>query len=298
MDISRIEGYRKFCNKLWNATKFCLFRFGLVDLEGKRQPGASFTPNASDLPTGKESLVEKWLFHKYNAAIAAVNEALEAREFADASSAAYSFFLYDLCDVYIEATKPLFESDADESAKLSAQNTLYTCLEGGLKLLHPFMPYVTEDLWQRLPRRAEDTCETIMLASFPEKVRPYQSVRSSADVQTAQYDFPEAASDFDLTFEAIRAARSVVGLYNLPTNGKTIEDKITVVIQAKNAAQKTMLESQRDIIIALTKGCGTCLFVSQDSEVPTGCGTEIVSTEISVHVVVQVSQLPSAGLCS
>ena len=121
-------------------------------------------------PTGRESLVEKWLFHKLNVASSAVNHHLENREFSDATNAAYGFFLYDLCDVFIEATKPLFETNVDSPAKVSAQNTLYTCLEGGLKLLHPFMPYVTEDLWQRLPRRPEDTCESIMVSSFPESV--------------------------------------------------------------------------------------------------------------------------------
>lgn len=71
-----------------------------------------------------------------------------------------------------EATKPLFETNEESAARSSAQNTLYTCLEAGLKLLHPFMPYVTEDLWQRLPRRPEDTTESIMIASFPEAVSP------------------------------------------------------------------------------------------------------------------------------
>ena len=109
---------------------------------------------------------------------------METRDFERASSAAYHFFLNDLCDVFIvstkclcqniadsqqEATKPLFESNVTSAEQVSAQNTLYTCLEGGLKLLHPYMPYVTEDLWQRLPRRPEDKCESIMIAFFPEK---------------------------------------------------------------------------------------------------------------------------------
>lgn len=129
---------------------------------------------ADEKPTGQESLAERWLFHKLNAAIKEVNETLEIREFQRASTAAYSFFLYDLCDVFIEATKPLFEANEESPAKLSAQNTLYTCLEAGLKLLHPFMPYVTEDLWQRLPRRPEDTCDSIMISSFPEFVSQRQ----------------------------------------------------------------------------------------------------------------------------
>ena len=155
-----------------------------------------------------------------------MNDNLESREFQTASNAAYSFFLHDLCDVYIEATKPLFETNIDSPEKVSAQNTLHTALEAGLKLLHPFMPYVTEDLWQRLPRRPRDECESIMLASFPEKVC-YSHITHLLMMQVSQQDFPEAEADFDLVIEVIKAARSVVGMYNLPTNGKTIEDKIT-----------------------------------------------------------------------
>ncbi|GFZ46248.1 Valine--tRNA ligase [Saitozyma sp. JCM 24511] len=272
MDINRVEGYRKFCNKIWNATKFCLFRMGLVDLEGVRQQ-STFVPYKSALPSGKESLVEKWLFHKLNLATTAVNNALEAREFFDASTAAYSFFLHDLCDVFIEATKPLFETNEESEAMVSARNTLYTALEAGLKLLHPFMPYVTEDLWQRLPRRPEDTCESIMLASFPETI--------------FAHDFPESLANFDLVMAAIKSARSVSGLYNLPTNGKTLEDKITVIIQAKKPELRAVLESQAAIIIALSKGAGTAKYISEDSEIPHGVGTEVVTADITVHIPVQ-----------
>lgn len=272
LEIGRVEGYRKFCNKLWNATKFCLFRMGLVDLEGVRRKSI-FLPHSSPLPTGRESIVEKWLFHKLNLASAALSAHLEERDFSDASTAAYQFFLYDLCDVFIEATKPLFEANEESAAKVSAQNTLYTCLEGGLKLLHPFMPYVTEDLWQRLPRRAGDQCESIMISSFPEKI--------------PEQDFPEAAADFDLVVNCIKSARSVSSSYNLPTNGKTVEDMITVIIQAKKPDLRRMLASQEAIIVALTKGCGTCQLISDDSEVPKGCGTEVVTTDITIHIPVQ-----------
>lgn len=179
----------------------------------------------------------------------------------------------DLCDVFIEATKPTFEADEDTPEKISVQNTLYTALEGGLKLLHPFMPYVTEDLWQRLPRRAGDETPSIMVSAFPE--------------ETPEYNFPEEEAYFDLVNDVIKNARTVVGLYNLPTNGKTPEDKITVVVQSKNAEQKAMLESQAPIIVALTKGAGQAVFVTEDSEVPHGCGTATVTAEVHVHIPVE-----------
>jgi valyl-tRNA synthetase len=109
------------------------------------------------------------------------------------------------------------------------------------------------------------------------------------DWQIPEQDFPEAAANFDLTNDTIRAARSIVGLYNLPTNGKTVEDKITLIIQSKKAEIADMLQKQRDIIVALTKGCGTCKFISSDSEVPQGCGSEVVTADVTVHIPVQVS---------
>lgn len=81
-----------------------------------------------------------------------------------ATSAAHQFWLYELCDVYIEAMKPMMD---DAAARASAQQTLYTCLDHGLRLLHPFMPFVTEELWQRLPRRANDATPSIMVSAYP-----------------------------------------------------------------------------------------------------------------------------------
>lgn len=217
--------------------------------------------------------MEKWLLQRLNTAAAGVNSCLENRDFAEATNYAYRFFLNDFCDVFIEATKPTFESTEDTPEKLQVQNTLYTALEGGLKLLHPFMPYVTEDLWQRLPRRAGDETPSIMVAAFPEEV--------------PEYNFPEAEADFDLTNDVIKYARTIVGLYNLPTNGKTPEDKITVIVQAKKAETKAMLESQAAIIVALTKGAGQAVFITEDSEVPAGCGTETVTADVHVHIPVE-----------
>lgn len=159
LDILRVEGYRKFCNKLWNATKFALLK-----LEGPN--GSPFQPSSSDAPAGEESLVEKWILHRLDFAAREVSTQLTERNFMNATAAVYNFWLYELCDVYIEAMKPITEERAAESAR----QTLYTALDAGLKLLHPFMPYVTEELWQRLPKRANEKAETISLAKYPEPV--------------------------------------------------------------------------------------------------------------------------------
>ncbi len=122
--------------------------------------------------------------------------------------------------------------------------------------------------------------------------------------QIPEQDFLQAETDFDLVVDCIKSARSVSSSYNLPTNGKTTKDKITgkrrptwqdladpateVIIQAKKPELRQMLETQEAIIVALTKGCGTCRFISDDSEVPKGCGTEVVTTDITIHIPVQV----------
>lgn len=155
----RVEGYRKFCNKLWNATKFAMMKFP----EG-------FVPAKSAEPTGKETLVEQWILSRLSQTAGELNRYLEQRNFQMATTTIYDFWLYQLCDVYIEAMKPLSAEDAPEDVRRSAQDTLYTALDYGLKMLHPFMPFVTEELWQRLPRRPEDKTISIALASFPQKV--------------------------------------------------------------------------------------------------------------------------------
>jgi valyl-tRNA synthetase len=193
LEIQRVEGYRKFCNKLWNATKFALMK-----LEG------DFAPADEEHVSGKECAAERWILFRLNEAVRTVNEALEARNFMAATTAAYNFWLYELCDVYIEAIKPIADPVAeDQAARRSAQETLYTCLEAGMRLLHPFMPYVTEELWQRLPRRKSHTAPSISIAPFPEVL----DARNQAS----------AAHDFDNVMAAVRSVRALASDYGLAT---------------------------------------------------------------------------------
>ena len=129
--------------------------------------------------------------HKLNITAREINNYLADRNFMAATTAAYNFWLYELCDVYIvscglvleaekvvellncdaqEAMKPMTDPSASATTRVSAQQTLYTCLDHGLRLLHPFMPFVTEELWQRLPRRPNDPIPSIMLSKYPTHV--------------------------------------------------------------------------------------------------------------------------------
>lgn len=189
MDIKVVDGYRKFCNKMYQATKFALMRLG-----------DDFIPNPTAALTGKESLVELWILHKLNKAAQNTNKGLEERNFLLATDEVYRYWLYELCDVYIENSKPLILEGTDEQ-KRSAQDTLYTCLEGALLLIHPFMPFVTEELWQRLPRRPEDKNPTIVKAAYPRFVE--------------ELDNPAAETAYDLAFSVVKAIRSMQAEYGI-----------------------------------------------------------------------------------
>ncbi|KAJ7082249.1 valyl-tRNA synthetase-like protein [Mycena belliarum] len=120
-EILRVEGYRKFCNKIFNATKFAMLKLD-----------ESFLPEPSAKPTGHESLVEQWILHKLNVAVAEVNSHFTDRNFMLTTTSAYNFWLYELCDVYIEVMKPMTDEAAPIATRKSAQRTLYTCLDHGL----------------------------------------------------------------------------------------------------------------------------------------------------------------------
>ncbi|KAF8337423.1 tRNA synthetases class I-domain-containing protein [Cantharellus anzutake] len=255
LEILRVEGYRKFCNKLWNATKFAMLKFE----EG-------WVPELSHQPTGKESLAERWILHKLNIAVSDLNKQLADRSFLAATGTVYNFWLYELCDVFIEAMKPMTDEKASLETRRSAQNTLYTCLDFGLRLLHPFMPFVTEELWQRLPRRPGDNTPSIMVSSFP--------------VHNPDFVYLDAERDFDTVFAAIKAVRSLAAQYNLQTN-------IQAIILSTSQNEHGMLASQAPTIGALSKGCKSANVVADSTEVPTGCGSVVLSPTATVFVLVK-----------
>ena len=160
LDIKRVVSYRHWCNKLWNAIRFAMLNLG---------PG--FVPAAS-LDAAALPFPCRWILAKLDRAVAAVVAGMEAYDFSAATSAAYAWWQYELCDVFIELMKPVvFMDDAAPgaaAAKAATRATLWTCLETGLRLLHPFMPFVTEELWQRLPRGEGRAAEgSIMRAPYP-----------------------------------------------------------------------------------------------------------------------------------
>ncbi|KAJ1950380.1 valine--tRNA ligase, partial [Dispira parvispora] len=181
-----------------------------------------------------------------------------------------NFWLYELCDVYIEAIKPV--CDADEAVmenlkrKTAAQNTLYTCLDWGVRLLHPFMPFITEELFQRLPRRPGSALESIITAPFPEFVPEFYDERAEAD--------------FDLMFAVARNVRSLMADYNITSQAQAY-------LTADNDATRELLAGHTATIRTLIKGCQAIDVIGADQHLPAGCVPAAVNQNCHVLLLVK-----------
>ena len=146
---------------MWNASKFAFMQLG----PDYKPPSMDIMATPGGL--GTESEVDKWILHRANVAINETNQGFSDYLFQHCTTAIYSFWLYDFCDVYLESTKRVFYK-GDEKEREAARSTLYTCLDIGLRLIHPFMPYISEELWQRLGRRAEADPPSLVVSPYPE----------------------------------------------------------------------------------------------------------------------------------
>jgi len=149
----RIEGYRNFANKIWNAA-----RLVLTNLEG-------YDPALAR--RGTPSVADRWIKSRLTEATAQVRKAIDSYRFNDAASAVYQFLWHEYCDWYLEIAKRSLYQPESPAARAVTQRTLVETLEATLRLLHPFMPFISEELWQRLPHQGE----SIVIAPFPKATR-------------------------------------------------------------------------------------------------------------------------------
>ena len=171
----KVEAYRNFANKIWNVS-----RFALMNLSG-------FQPDGASLNDLELSLPDRWILSRYQGIIEETTRWLERYDLGEAARALYDFIWTELCDWYVEMIKPHLYGRAGEATKQASQYILWYVLEGTLRLLHPFMPFITEEVWQHLPHEGE----TIMLASWPKLEDAYASPETEAKM-TAVMDIVRA----------------------------------------------------------------------------------------------------------
>jgi valyl-tRNA synthetase len=206
-DLGRIEGYRNFCNKLWNASRYVLMNTqgqddvrGSTNAAGGRMPGAVSGQAGGDMVL---SAADRWIRSRLNATIATVTDALGGYRFDHAAQAIYGFVWNDFCDWYLELCKPVLTGvTASDADKRGTRHTLVRTLETLLRLAHPIMPFITEEIWQKVKGLAGVEGETILLAPYP-----------SAD---AALDDPAAVAEMDWVMQFILGVRRIKGEMNIP----------------------------------------------------------------------------------
>ncbi len=201
MSTERIEGYRNFANKIWNAS-----RFVIMNLE------EGFVPS-TELETPHTSLADKWILSRLNSVTRDMQAALTEYRFNDVASGLYQFIWHEYCDWYLELSKNALNEEKGSLQRKAAQTVLAHVLETTLRMLHPIMPFITEEIWQTLPEsvrnaewgmrndKQEGKCESIMVAAYP------QADEKLIDAGIEQ--------DMQMVMDAILAIRNIRGEMNI-----------------------------------------------------------------------------------
>ena len=208
--MERVEANRNFANKIWNASKFVL-----MNLEGFDE---SFVPSAEDY-----TLADKWILEEYNKTVTNITNNLDKFELGEAASAVYDFIWNTYCDWYIELAKPRLYNKEGGRDRQTAQYLLVSILRHMMELLHPFMPFVTEHIWQHLPHEGE----SIMVAPWPSTL--------------SMEGFSSAAAHMNVMMDGIKGIRNMRAEMNVPM-GKRSE----VILVPATEELKGILETHGD----------------------------------------------------
>jgi valyl-tRNA synthetase len=244
-DLGRVEGYRNFCNKLWNAARYVLM---------------NTEEHVADLAHGpcEYSVADRWIRGRLGVAVTSVRENLAAYRFDLASQAMYEFVWYEFCDWYLELSKPVLQAaDADPAARRGTRRTLLEVLEGTLRLLHPLMPFITEEIWQKVGPLAGRQGPTLMRQPYP----------------TASEFAPDAAAERDIAVlqAVVLGIRQIRGELDVPHSRSTPvyvrSDKAgdreaiaalgAVIRKVGNLESVTLVQSEADLppcAIAISQG--------------------------------------------
>lgn len=251
-DMGRLEGYRNFCNKLWNAA-----RYVMMNTEGKEIRHA----NALSLP-------DRWILSRLQQTIQTMEATLEAYRFDLFAQAIYEFTWNEFCDWYLELSKPILNSPESTPAQLSSTRyTLVTVLENILRLLHPIMPFITEEIWQRIAPMAGIVGQTIMLQPFPKFTKALQDSAAEQELEWVKN-----------IIVAIRTVRSEMNI----APGKPLP----VILHKGTTTDKNYFAANKALIHALAR-LSDSTWLSTNEKLPET--TMTLAGELEIHI-------PMAGL--
>ncbi|HZE21836.1 MAG TPA: class I tRNA ligase family protein, partial [Desulfobaccales bacterium] len=220
----RIAGYRNFANKVWNACRFTLMN--LEDYSGAGSQPVENAP-ADDLPL---TTVEAWIMSRLQQVIGETRAHLDSYAFDQAANSLYQFIWHEFCDWYLELIKPQLYDKANPAARRHCQAVLLEVLSAILRLLHPFMPFITEEIWQKLPGASG----SVMVAPYPQ---PDSGLHN-----------PDAEAELELLMAAITAIRNIRGEMNVPP-----ATQVEVFLHSRKASPLEALSRQASAIQILAR---------------------------------------------
>ncbi|XP_061475167.1 valine--tRNA ligase, mitochondrial isoform X2 [Rhineura floridana] len=241
LDVAAVENACRFCNKVWNALKFTLAALG----EG-------FTPVDPE-KVFPSFPMDQWILSRLYHTTEDCSRKFEGCELHSVASSIRLFWLHDFCDIYLESVKPVLRS-GDPARLLSTHQTLHSCVDLALRLLSPFMPFLTEELWQRLPKADSQSPPSICVARYP-----------SAE-HLAHWCQPEEEANFLLVQEVIRAVRALRATYQLT------KARPTVYLVCPEAVPRGIYETYREPLQTLSlAGSLRLLPAFEGAELPASC---------------------------
>ncbi|HYE50421.1 MAG TPA: class I tRNA ligase family protein, partial [Azospirillaceae bacterium] len=239
--VSRVEGYRNFATKLWNAARYAQMN--------------QVAPVPGFRPAGLTQTVNRWIVGATADAAARVTEAIEAYKFNEAAGAIYQFAWNSFCDWYLEFTKPILNGE-DEAAKAETRAVTAWVLDQILHLLHPLMPFLTEELWEQLGYRERDG---LISADWPEY---------AADIRDAA-----ASAEMDWVVRLVSTIRTIRAEMNVPPSAQ-----IPLVLKDAGAETRRRVETHRDLVVKLARLSGVTL----SDEAPAKGAAQAVVDEATV----------------
>lgn len=257
--LPRVMGYRAFLNKVWNATRFCLMNIGNISLR-----------DIDDIKA-QLSLADQYIISRLQSTILAVENNISSYKFGDAAEAIYQFFWHDYCDNYIEIAKVVFKSDQEEEKIIKASVLIYL-LDNSMRMLHPFCPFISEEIWQTLPTINKYKANGInfcAIASFP-KVDNHLINN-------------EAENAMKKIFHVATLIKNVRQSSNLP-----VSMALPVIILAENQGLLDLLLSRADLIAHMAKTSDLQFYLRGHKEIPS---FSAVNTSDDIDVVVLLEGL-------